>query len=74
MSDLAATNCGTSCGCNGGNNCLWILLLLFFCGNGRGIFGGNGCGCDGLFGGDNDDCCSWIIILILIFCCGGCRC
>ncbi len=48
MSDLSATNCG--CGCenscggglfnNGNNSCLWIILLLIFCGG-----CGNGCGC-----------------------------
>ncbi|MBQ2801375.1 MAG: chorion class high-cysteine HCB protein 13 [Lachnospiraceae bacterium] len=65
MSDLAATNCG--CGsCEGGNNsCIWIILLLLFCGNGcgngNGILGGNcGGGCD----------CSIIIIILLLVCCG----
>ena len=68
MSDLAATNCG--CGsCEGGHNnsCIWIILLLLFCGgcgNGNGILGGgcgDGCGCDnGII----------IIILLLVCCCG----
>ncbi len=70
MSDLSATNCGCGCdrnersgGCgifNGNNSCLWIILLLLFCGgdnNGR-----SGCGC-------SDNSCIWIIILL--FCCGG---
>lgn len=69
MSDLSATNCG--CGCeNGGlfgncgsNSCLWIILLLIFCGgcgNGR---MGDGCGC-------GNDSCLWIILLLIF--CGGC--
>lgn len=67
MSDLAATNCG--CGsCEGGNNsCIWIILLLLFCGgcgNGNGIFGGNN-GCN--FGCD----CSIIVIILLLVCCCG---
>ncbi len=42
--------------CFGGNNCLWIIILLILfcgCGNNGGICGGNnncgnncGCGCD----------------------------
>ena len=79
MSDLAATNCGNGCsersgGCGG--NIIWILLLLSCCGNGnRSTFGsecGCGCGCDGgLFGGNDDNCCSLIWILLLLSCCGG---
>ncbi|MBQ4068894.1 MAG: chorion class high-cysteine HCB protein 13 [Lachnospiraceae bacterium] len=60
MSDLAATNCGNVCGCNNergnGSNCLWLILILLFCGN------NDGCGC-----GDNN--CLWIILLLLF--CGG---
>ena len=53
MSDLSATGCGcdTDCGCDnrygnapgfGGNNCLWIIILLCCCGGcgGKGGFGG----------------------------------
>lgn len=29
----------------------------------------NDCGCGGVFGGDS---CTWIIILLLLFSCGGC--
>ena len=61
MSDLAATNCQTSCnnGCGCGNNsCLWIILLLLCCGNGTSSFGGDGCGCESLI---------WILLL-LCFC------
>ncbi|MBO5460971.1 MAG: chorion class high-cysteine HCB protein 13 [Ruminococcus sp.] len=61
------------CGCSnnwgmGNNSCLWIILLLFFC-------GGNGCG-SSMWGRSNDDCgcgnnsCIWIILLL--FFCGGC--
>ena len=35
---------GDGCGC-GNNSCLWIILLLLFCGGGSG-FGGNNCGCN----------------------------
>ena len=66
MSDLSATNC--SCGCDaaprrgdcgcgfGGNNCLWIILLLCCCG-----------GCGNGFGGNDN--CLWIILILC--CCGG---
>ena len=78
MGDLSSTNfgcgCGrnerSSCGCNNGcsgNSCLWIILILLFCGGGN-TFGRSGCGC-----GCNDGCdnsCLWII-LILLFCGGG---
>jgi len=68
MSDLAATNCGTSCGCDdnrGGCDIIIILLLLCCCGGdggfgfggGRGGFGGGDCGCD------------IIVILLLLTCC-----
>lgn len=81
MSDLAATNCQTTCngGCGwsngngcGGSSIIWILLLLCCCGNGS-VFGGNdGCNsCDSLI---------WILLL-LCFCgngnsssCLGCGC
>lgn len=71
MSDLAATNCQTSCnneGCGwGGNNsCIWILILLFFCGNGSSIFSRNddcGCGCESII---------WILILLSL--CGNNSC
>lgn len=80
MSDLTATNCGGGCGCDrrdcGNNNsCIWIILILLFCGNG---FGGRDCdrcndGCNnglgGLFGGG--DCSCIIIIIVLLCCCGG---
>ncbi len=63
MSDLAATNCGGGCGCNEGNCCsiIWIILLLCFCGGNNGMCGNNNGNCD----------CLWIIILLL-FCGGGC--
>ena len=48
MSDLAATNCGGSCGCNDNNGSwIWIILLLCCCGNGGGIGGGIGGGSGG---------------------------
>ena len=75
MGDLTSNyNCGcgrnerTSCGCNNGcgnNSCLWIILILLFCGGGN-TFGRSGCGCND--GCDNS--CIWII-LILLFCGGG---
>ncbi len=82
MSDLTATNCG--CGCENGNsgNCgsifgggecgcsiLWILLLLSVCGgnNGGSFLSNNGCGCEG-----GNSC--LLIILLLLFCNGGCGC
>ncbi len=79
MSDLTATNCGcNSCGCgnnNGfmGGSCIWIIILLFFCGGNNGC--GNGCG-NGILGGnngcDNNNCCDWLIWILLISCfCGG---
>jgi len=71
MSDLAATNCGGCGGVGGGNNsCLWLILILIFCGGcGNGIGGG----CGGGIGGGNDGCgCGNLIwILILLCCCGG---
>lgn len=84
MSDLTATNCGCTSTTNrcgngifGGNNCIWIILLLLFCG-GNGC-GNDSCGCGaGLFGGgDNNNCCEWIIWILLISCfcgngCGSC--
>ena len=66
MSDLAATNCGYGCGNDGGNNnCLFLILILLFCGG-----CGNGCGNNGFFGGN--DCCSSIIWLFILFSCCGC--
>ena len=74
MSDL--TQCGCGCGCNnavntnnfGGNSCIWIILLLVFCGggcgNGLGSLSGNN-GCD-----DNNSCCSIIWIILLLSICG----
>lgn len=89
MSDLTATNCGCndSCGCagaqnnNGCNSCIWIILLLFFCGGNNGC-GNNGCGNNGcgILGGGNNGCCDWIIWILLLSCfCGngngsGCGC
>lgn len=83
VSDLAATNCGCNSGCggngNGGcNSCniiIWIILLSCLCGNGNGtglsnVFGcggGDDCGC----GGGCNNSCIWLI-LILLFCGGGC--
>ena len=79
MGDLSAAGCGCGCGrnerttCGGGcntgcmsgnNSCLWIILILLFCGGcGGNSFGGNtfsgnngtcgcGCGCD-----NNCGCC-----------------
>lgn len=72
MSDLAATNCGNSCGGNGCSNIILILLLLCCCGGEHGFFRGDGCGCGGNFFGGDEGNCSWLIILLLIFCCGGC--
>ena len=64
-------NCG--CGCNstfgfGNNNsCLWIILLLIFCGG----CGNNGCGSNyGYNNGCGNDSCLWIILLLIF--CGGC--
>ncbi len=82
MSDLTATNCGCNNSCGngtsntsglfGGNNCIWLILLLLFCGgngcgsNGISLLSGNGCGNDG------NSCCEWIIwLLILSSICGG---
>lgn len=82
MSDLTATNCGcanNSCGCannSGFGSCIWIILLLF-CYGGNGC--GNGCG-NGIMGGNNNDCCEWLIWILLLSCfCGngngnGCGC
>ncbi|MCD8131016.1 MAG: chorion class high-cysteine HCB protein 13 [Lachnospiraceae bacterium] len=85
MSDLSnGCGCGNgtsaystnNCGVLGGNNsCLWIILLLIFCGG-----CGNSCGCSGtstnsLFGGGSS--CEWIIILLLCCSClgnNGCGC
>lgn len=46
MSDLAATNCGgcTQTTTSGGCNCMWIILILLFCG---GWNNNDGCGCGG---------------------------
>ena len=71
MSDLAATNCGGGCGCEGGNNnCLWLILILLFCGGcGSNFNSGNDCGCGGGCGGFGGNNLIWI--LILLCCCGG---
>lgn len=64
MSDLAATHCGSGCegGLFGGNNCIWLIIILFCC-------CGNGCGSDGC--GSNGGCCDIILPLLLISCfCG----
>ena len=71
MSDLTATNCGGGCGCGLDNNngccgsSMWIIILLL-------LFGGNnGCG-NSLFGcGCGNDNNTWLVILILLICCGG---
>ena len=65
MSDLSATNCGCECDeRNGSNNsCMWLILLLLFCGGGCGH---NDCG----YGGGCDNSC--LMIILLLFCCGGC--
>lgn len=69
-------NLSSGCGCgNGRSSCgsdccsiIWIILLLsIFCGNGTGLFGGNGCGCND---GCGDNSCIWIILLLL-FCGNG---
>ena len=71
MSDLAATNCGSGCGCGSREGgCGWILpLILIFscCGGGSGLsnmFGGDDCG-------SGCGCSSIIWILLLLCCCGG---
>ncbi len=65
MSDCLTNSCGCNSGCGffggSGNSCIWIILLLLFCGN------GNGCG--SIFGGD-DYCCSIIWILLILSLCG----
>lgn len=83
MSNLTSGNCGCGCGGNnglfGGNNsCVWIILLLLFC-------GGNSCGCNngcnngcgnGLLGGNsNNGCCDWLIWILILscFCGNGCN-
>ena len=44
---LGGNGCGgCSDGC-GDNSCIWIILLLLFCGNGSGFGIGGGCGCNG---------------------------
>lgn len=65
MSDLTATNCGGGCGCGScgdDNNCLFLILILLFCGGGCGTsaFSNNGCG--------NDSC---LFLILLLFFCGG---
>ena len=64
MSDLAATNCQSSCngGCGlgfGNNSFIWIILLLCCC-NGNSWNGDEGCGCESII---------WIILLLC--CCNG---
>lgn len=65
MSDLSATNCGCGCertnnGCGSNNSCLWIILLLIFCGG----------GCGNALSNNGNDSCLWIILLLIF--CGGC--
>lgn len=63
MSDLAATNCG---GCN----CMWIILILLFCG---GWNNNDGCGCgggNGFFNNGNSCGCDALIWILLLSCCG----
>lgn len=65
--------------CNNGNNSIIFLIILIFlfgngdcgctslansCGSGC---PSNGCGCGGIFGGDN----AYLILLLILFC--GCR-
>ncbi|MEE1086077.1 MAG: chorion class high-cysteine HCB protein 13 [Schaedlerella sp.] len=67
--NCGCNNCGSSWGFGGNNSCLWIILLLIFCGGCGGSSWGrsNDCGC-----GCGNDSCLWIILL-LIFCGGnGC--
>lgn len=58
----------------GGNNIIWILVILFlFCGNGSTCGGGCGGGCGGIgniFGGDSSILC--ILVVLFLFCGGGC--
>ena len=74
MSDLAATQCGGSCACDGG--CGGVGIGANYnggcgCGNGTsgaGFFGNSGCdSC----GGSSCSCLIWIIILFA-FCGNGC--
>ena len=60
MSDLTATNCcNNSCGCDGGgNNCLFLILILLYCGGGCGNLNGCGNGISSGFGGDGG--CLWL--------------
>ena len=64
MSDLTATNCGCGRERSGNNSCLWIILLLLFCGN---SFGGDG----NFLSNDNDGGCGCILPILLILCCCG---
>ena len=52
---------GSCCEGFGGNNWLWIILLLLCGNNGNGC--GNGCSSDGN---------SWWWIILLLLLCGGC--
>ena len=71
MSDLAATGCcNNDCGCgnntglfNGGDgcSCMWVILLLLFCGGNGSTF--SNCG--------NNSSCDLLILILLISClCG----
>lgn len=80
MSDLSNCGCGCEtnmndcgrcgrrddcdCGFFGNNSCLWIILILIFCGG-----CGNGFGRRDDCRGGNDSC-LWIILLLIF--CGGC--
>lgn len=71
MSDLAATNCGGCTQSTGSNgcNCMWIILILLFCG-GFGNNDGCGCGGNGLFGNNGGCGCEALIWILLLSCCG----
>lgn len=73
MSDLSATQCGCQERNNGGNNWIWIILIIFFLCNCCDNSCDNTCGCGFNFlrGGDNN-CCEWIIILLILSSCCGC--
>lgn len=70
MSSLTSNNCG--CGCNngtslfsGGNSCMWIILLLLFCGGNGGCGCNNGCGTS-LFNNNGNSSCDWLIWILIL--------